>query len=526
MTLRRISIVLKADILALAICLIALGTTAVIARDILEGIPHVQDSVAYLFQAKIFALGRFYAPLPLFPQFFRHEFILQEGGKWFSKYPPGWPLVLAIGVIVGLPWVVNPLLAAFTLFLIYLLGKEFYSPRIGLLAAFLGLSSPFFLFLSASFMSHPAALFFLTLFILTLIRGIRKGSQLYFLVSGLSWGMAFITRELTALAITFPFTLYALLDLVRRRSLRQYLPLVWGALIPLSFYLLYNAILMGDPLLRPFSVHRPWDRLGFGPGIGNLGRFTPADGLENVKDNLRVLRSHLFGWPPVFTLAFIPVPFLLGSRRLGDYLLLGGFLSLVLAYFFYWAHGIMFGPRYYYEALPMLLLLTAGGIESLVQLCQLIIPKMWVRLPLPSRWASTVAALPVAALLTALLFSNLIVYLPVQLQVYHGYNFTSAKSLQVVARSGVKHAIVFIESNPEWQWWKYGAVFPANSPLLDTDIIYARDLGGLNQALMTLYPERCYYLLKGTHLTKIQPESDSEEEEFWRGGRSRKGVAE
>ncbi|MEZ5867819.1 MAG: hypothetical protein R3D46_04865 [Defluviimonas denitrificans] len=34
-----------------------------------------------------------------------------KDGRWFSATLPGWPAVLALGALLGLPWIVNPLLA-------------------------------------------------------------------------------------------------------------------------------------------------------------------------------------------------------------------------------------------------------------------------------------------------------------------------------------------------------------------------------------------------------------------------------
>src|SRR5262249_8824267 len=77
--------------LALALAVATGAFAAVVASSLLERMPHVQDSVAYLFQAKIFASGRLWADLPPTPEFFEHEFVVMRDGRWFGKYPPGFP---------------------------------------------------------------------------------------------------------------------------------------------------------------------------------------------------------------------------------------------------------------------------------------------------------------------------------------------------------------------------------------------------------------------------------------------------
>ncbi|HMA34079.1 MAG TPA: glycosyltransferase family 39 protein, partial [Chloroflexia bacterium] len=142
----------------LLLALAAIAATAAIGLGPLEGIPHVQDDVAYLWQAKIFALGRAWVPAPPLPDFFDQGFILITDGRWFSKYPPGWPLLLVPGIWAGLPWLVNPLCAGASLALIYATGRRLFGPVAGFWAAALGLTSPFLLFMSGSYMSHPATM--------------------------------------------------------------------------------------------------------------------------------------------------------------------------------------------------------------------------------------------------------------------------------------------------------------------------------------------------------------------------------
>ena len=69
---------------------------------------------------------------------------------------------------------------------------------------------------------------------------------------------------------------------------------------------------------------------------------------------------------------------------------------------------------------------------------------------------------------------------------------------ETVKKAGIQNAVVFIKSGnfkkqeaaPNY----YGAGFSLNSPKLDTDIIYARDLGDeKNEELMKEFPRRKFY---------------------------------
>jgi len=54
--------------------------------------------------------------------FFVPFVINTAAGKRFGKYPPGYPLLLALGAAVGQPWLINALAAALGVLGTYLLG--------------------------------------------------------------------------------------------------------------------------------------------------------------------------------------------------------------------------------------------------------------------------------------------------------------------------------------------------------------------------------------------------------------------
>jgi hypothetical protein len=169
----------------------------------------------------------------------------------------------------------------------------------------------------------------------------------------------------------------------------------------------------------------------------------------------------------------------------------------MLAYAFYHTTGIMFGPRYYYEAMPSLLLLTARGFSELDRLPL----RLWPRRGSPE---SVLAAATVPAVLGIALSLYLATfYLPAQLDLYRNYNYSSDAELRAVKRANIHHAIVFVVQKPSYAWWAYGNVFFDNDPLLRGDIIYARDFGPSDPTLYSFLPGRTHYLLYGTKLTRM-----------------------
>src|SRR4030066_2091168 len=132
--------VIIASVFALVFC--SLFSTLVFER-----IPHINDENAYLFQAKLFQSGRLHAPSPCGREFFDFPHIINNG-KWYSIYPPGFPLLLVVGLILRSPWLINPILAALAVLLFFLLGQEIYNRSVGIIAALLAAISPWFLLMS------------------------------------------------------------------------------------------------------------------------------------------------------------------------------------------------------------------------------------------------------------------------------------------------------------------------------------------------------------------------------------------
>lgn len=494
-----------AGALAGALFLTSTATSSYVALRLLEGIPHVQDEVAYLFQAKTFGLWRISVPAAPYPEFFQNPFILTYGGEWFSKYPPGHALVLVWGVLAGQPWLVGPILGACSLVVVYLIGSELWDRRTGLLAALLGVFSPFLIFMSASYLAHPSAMLFIALFILCYVKVTRRGGWWWGLGAGFFLGMAFITRQLTAVGAAAPFVVFSLLEMRRdwRRTLSGGVSIVIGFVPVLLFLLLYNHLLTGSPLVFPHNLVGSYDSIGFGPGIGGVPEgHTPAQAMWNTQRNLNELMVDLFGWPFYLTLAFIPLTFALGRAGRWDFLMLGGLAGIVVGYVFWWAVALIFGPRYWYEALPFLLLLTSRGLLSLVAFMAQTAGKLVRAGP---RWTPQAAAgVTICSVMVVLLYFNLSTYMPEQFQKYYRYNGIDRRPIAAVEKADLHNAVVFFRPDPAISNRGYGPVFSMNSPLLDNDVVFARDLGEeKNRILMTAFPGRRFYLLDGSQLSEL-----------------------
>ncbi|HLJ80058.1 MAG TPA: glycosyltransferase family 39 protein, partial [Ktedonobacterales bacterium] len=360
------------DVLTALLVLASFVFTCYIALVQYHAQPHILDASAYYFQAKIFASGHLAAPAPADLAAFQGPFMVTQDGRWFAQYPPATSAVLALGLLAHLPWIVEPLLGALALWGIYRIGCRLFSRPVACLAVFLGALSAFYTYLAASYLSHTIGLFFGVYFLLFLLRFADRHRVRDLCLAAACWGGLLLTRELSAAIIGVGAT--AFIALVYRRSLlRDWLQCLTAAfaalgvaLLAVTLYVLYDLLQTGDALTTPRTLFSPADQYGFGVGIGFYGQHTLAAGLVILDQLLTILQIDLFGWPFYLTLAFVPLAFLNRSvRHTWDWLCLLLFAALTLAQVGYFYHGIYLGPRYLYDTLPYVLLLTARGIVNL-----------------------------------------------------------------------------------------------------------------------------------------------------------------
>lgn len=159
-------------LIALLLVFFAAAMSALVSRAVFERLPHLEDEVAYLYQAKTLAGGQLVTAIPEPRRAFWQPFVVdyEPTGMRFGKYSLGWPLLLAPGVLAGQPWLVNALCAALTVALVYRLGRELFGPDAGVIAAALTAFSPMALLLNGTLMGHTAALLAVALFMYALLR--------------------------------------------------------------------------------------------------------------------------------------------------------------------------------------------------------------------------------------------------------------------------------------------------------------------------------------------------------------------
>lgn len=493
--------------LALIVSLAAVVISYWVTIRVFEATAHLEDEMAYVWQAEAIARGALTIPSPPEPKSFLIPFVVDYNGQRFGKYPLGWPVMLGIGVWLGIRAWVNPLLAGLGVWLTYRLGQRTFGSAIGLLGAGLMTISPFVLMNSGSLLSHPFSLVLAVAFALAWFDAVEPGGRegtrpalpawLPTLVAALCLGVLALTRPLTAVAVGLPFGLHGAYLLVkgswdvRRRVLS--IGVIAVATGALTF--LWQYAVTGDPFLNPYTLWWPYDKIGFGKGYGVTEEgHNLRTALINTRFSLRVGNHDLFGWPHSSWI-FLPAGLVALIRNLrkapkmGLQALLAAaiFPSLVILYLAYWIGSHLFGPRYFYEAVPGLCLLTAAGIALLAG---------WPLLP-GEPWRDfagwrRLRPLAVTALVTLLVAGNLIFYIPIRVGGMFGlYGVQRAYMEPFLTPQAQEQTPALVVVYTEKAWIEYGTLLELQSPFLDSPFIFIIDRGRTpNRKVIESFPDR------------------------------------
>jgi hypothetical protein len=486
----------RSDLLALGLSLLAVLAGFLVHELVFEGLAHIEDEMAYLWQAQVMARGQISLASPAEPKSFLYPFVVDYGGQRFGKYPPGWPGVLALGEILGLRFLVNPLLGGLGVWLTYLLGKRVFGETVGLLAAGLTLTSPFFLMNSGSLLSHPLGLVLSAAFALCWLEAFASPNQkrpwLFTSGAALCLGMLILTRPYSAIAIALPFAVHGLVVLVRGPGQMRLRLLAFGVATLLLGMLLFawQYALTGDALLNPYTLWWEYDKVGFGPGHGHRAEgHSLFQARINTEFSIEVGKYDLFGWGR-YSWIFLPIGLAAMIKNWRGLLLAGVFPSLVLLYMGYWIGSSLFGPRYYYEGLYSLSLTSAVGIAWLAG---------WPRLPgtaFPNYagWRR-LQPLLITALVALLVATNLIFYTPLRLGNMTGlYGVQRAYQEPFTDPEMLALAPALIIVHPERKWIEYGTLLELQNPFYDTPFIFIVNRSPEhNAAAIAQFPERTVY---------------------------------
>ena len=348
----------------------------------LEPLPVVQDEYSYVLQSRIFASGHWTAPPAPVPSSFQQPHVLNTP-RVASKFPPGHALVMALGAMIGAPWLMPLALSAISAALLFLLAESAAGPWIALLCWALWLGDPINLRFRPGYYSEltSGAAWLASWWLLRRWYMTKRSRWLVYTALALGW-MA-ITRPLTALAFAVPVGALVLTHAARHRLWPQVLAALVAGTAIVAILPVWNVRTTGKWTESPAALYRrdylPFDKPGFGldttpPALSlspvnvdvytefapehqgyTLGRL-PAAALAR----LRVLATAEWGGWRLALIPFVLIGLATASAEL--WFAIACAASLFAAYLSY-GHS----PRwtlYYFEALPVAAFCAANGAAT------------------------------------------------------------------------------------------------------------------------------------------------------------------
>jgi len=360
--------------LMLAFSLLAFAVPALIHWQLLLGVDLTDDESVYRFSSELLLSGRLYADSPPMKLFYDHVFMINDG-KYYSQYFMGWPALLAPGVALGLPELMNPLYSALTVPAIFMTLRDLSGRKAAVIGVVLFLSAPMVQFTAATQLSHTSCIFALAWMTYLTVRA-NQGDSARWLHAGIAiaFSVAFFIRPVAALAIGVPLLFIwaaAVRSLGPEKRWSAMLSFAAPALLFGAAFFAVNAVQngsigyvsyqrAGDYARENGFRYSAWSRLpdDWTPSFG-FGALDLA--LSRTGIALTRLNFALFGWP----CAFIFLPFA-GWRSERAWILWLMVLGFVLSHAYLRTPGIdTFGPVHYAEIVLPIIMLSGLGAARL-----------------------------------------------------------------------------------------------------------------------------------------------------------------
>jgi hypothetical protein len=165
----------------------------------LRGGPRIVDATSYYLEARGISAGHLAFPVPEPTAAFRGRFTLLGPSGLSGIFPPGYPLLLALGFRLGAPLAIGPLLGALLVVVTYVAARELeLGEGVARTAALVSALCAALRYHTADTMSHGLAALLLLGSVTAALRPTRARSGL----SGFLIGWLIATRPLTGLVAT------------------------------------------------------------------------------------------------------------------------------------------------------------------------------------------------------------------------------------------------------------------------------------------------------------------------------------
>ncbi len=467
--------------------------------------PHVPDEVAYIYQAKYFSEGSLSVPAPPVPEATEVYLIDCDQQRCISTVPPGWPAMLAVGEKLGLPWMVNPVLAGINVLLLFSLLSNLYDRRMSRLGVLLVAASPWYLLISMSFMTHTFSLTCALVSALSVVKMYQGKTFLWGVLAGLAIGILSLNRPLEGVMVAVVLGLATLFIPGKRFRLGPVMILGISTLSIAVLVFPYNEAMTGDPFKFPIMEYA--DKV-LGPGVNSLGFGAdkgiswggldpfPGHGLPdvvvNAMLNIVAMNIEMFGWSVGSLLLII---FMLLSRTPGRYInadkwmLFFLFIIFAMQSLYWFSGGPDFGARYYYLAVIPLIALTVQAVSWLGKTIS------------DSEQFSCDGSVLVIVGIFILSFSAMVNFLPWRaIDKYHNYRGMRSDIRNLIDENNFGRSLILIngKSHPDLD---SAIIYSTIDPYANGPVIVWNRNSEVKKSLLKAYPDRKVWVVDGPSIT-------------------------
>jgi hypothetical protein len=245
-----------------AVVIVAFGVGAAVLGSTYDHGHTITDESAYRFQARIFAAGRLKAdPMPGATSnpaaapteiFIEHHVHSDRG--WFSKYPPGWPLLLMLGYLARCPWMVNPLLGVLLLLLVNQVARPWGAETQKIAVLITGVSA-YTLLYSIGFMSHGFAAVVAAASLAAAVHGVRTKRLRSIAICFLLVVLGIEIRPYTGAIVALLCAGYTLSQFRGKRVIfwQSFAVMTGAAVLAVALFLVANKLYTGNLLISPYA---------------------------------------------------------------------------------------------------------------------------------------------------------------------------------------------------------------------------------------------------------------------------------
>jgi hypothetical protein len=447
------------------------------------------DEAVYVLEAQMFGQGDVTLSDSAHGDAFRPWMSGRVGGdRLVLVQQPTLPALMALSeALFGTMRVALAAIAAAAVVAMYALTNALLRDlRIAVVAATCFVLSPLVMVQSAMFVSYVLAVSLAAASLAVLTRGLDRQTQgqrfrPWLVGAGLFEGLLLCTRPLEGIILGAVIFAWALLRSTNVRLAIRSMTLVYLASAPLLIVaLIYNSFTTGDPFTFALWTIGGNDSFGFGMrAIAEHSQYINV----GVSEAWLALRVNLRAFPHWIVGGVVSVPVALwGASRLWTisrsvfWLVVVQLCLTPFAYFFYYGNYLIiggrnfYGPHYYLSLLLPTMVLLGVGLVDLAGRRRVVLP----------------AAIGAMAL-------GMAIEIPDKVNVNLAARDAIAAEVELVDSTVQEPAVVLIPVGKDGPYILHPWGAFANPPSLDSDVLYAVDLGARSLELVERFPNRRFY---------------------------------